>query len=91
MSSLYSTQRNNIMVCRCFSIDPADSKYCQNQFINTFRAKYPDLMIPLEGGGGYREMFFWDVFQQIVWFLREIYDIAHILSLKRESWIFCVI
>lgn len=52
MSSLYSTQRNNIMVCRCFSIDPADSKYCQNQFINTFRAKYPDLMVPLEGGGG---------------------------------------
>lgn len=83
MSSLYSTQRNNIMVCRCFSIDPADSKYCQNQFINTFRAKYPDLMVPLEGGGGggYREMFFWDVFQQIVWFLCEIYDIAHILSL----------
>lgn len=52
MSSLYSTQRNNIMVCRCFSIDPADSKYCQNQFINTFRAKYPDLMVPLEGEGG---------------------------------------
>lgn len=52
MSSLYSTQRNNIMVCRCFSIDPADSKYCQNQFINTFRAKYPDLMVPLEGGRG---------------------------------------
>lgn len=52
MSSLYSTQRNNIMVCRCFSIDPADSKYCQNQFINTFRAKYPDLMVPLEGRGG---------------------------------------
>lgn len=52
MSSLYSTQRNNIMVCRCFSVDPADSKYCQNQFINTFRAKYPDLMVPLEGRGG---------------------------------------
>lgn len=34
-----------------------------------------------EGGGGYREMFFWDVFRQIVWFLREIYDIVHILSL----------
>lgn len=56
MSSLYSTQRNNIMICRCFSIDPADSKYCQNQFINTFRAKYPDLMVPLEGGGGGTEI-----------------------------------
>lgn len=71
MSSLYSTQRNNIMVCRCFSIDPADSKYCQNQFINTFRAKYPDLMVPLEGGGGYREigMFFNKLFGFYVKFM----------------------
>lgn len=56
MSSLYSSQHNSIMVCRCFSVDPADSKYCQNQFINTFRAKYPDLMVPLEGGGVQRDV-----------------------------------
>lgn len=47
----------SIIVCRCSSIDPADSKFCQNQYINTFRAKHQDLMVPLEGGGGYKEMF----------------------------------
>lgn len=59
----------SIIVCRCSSIDPADSKFCQNQFINTFRAKHQDLMVPLEEGRGLqRDVRFLDVVQQIVWF-----------------------
>lgn len=59
----------SIIVCRCLSIDPADSKFCQNQFINTFRAKHQDLMVPLEGGEGVtKRCSFLDVVQQIVWF-----------------------
>lgn len=34
-------------------------------------------------------MFFWDVFQQIVWFLREIYDIAHIALIAGELDFLC--
>lgn len=60
----------SIIVCRCSSIDPADSKFCQNQFINTFRAKHQDLKVPLEGGRGLytKRCSFLDVVQQIVWF-----------------------
>lgn len=60
----------SIIVCRCSSIDPADSKFCQNQFINTFRAKHQDLMVPLEGGRGLQiDVRFWMLFNKLFGFM----------------------